>query len=272
MFYLLFPNIIYLLSSFFNYSNTQKINQVSHEVHYMGFSNLETTTDYVDLNEIFIKVDSNLVRKFYDIQNEFGRPLKIVWGFRDQKTNRKIGGAKNSAHLYGKALDIVLDSASKEDIKRLIRISSNLGILGIGVYRDSRTIHIDIDEKKGRRAWGSDYSSSSIPKWASVEVKEHLNKSDTLFNSYLSVVMKTDFENFKTEKNLKTNTEITKKMATEDISPKNISDTAVYHIMKKGDTIYSLAKNNNTTVSNICELNRISNTGRIRIGLKIRIK
>ena len=36
--------------------------------------------------------------------------------------------------------------------------------------------YIDIDEKKGRRVWGSSYGSNSIPKWAYNEINAHLHK------------------------------------------------------------------------------------------------
>ena len=47
---------------------------------------------------------------------------------------------------------------------------------------------------------------------------------------------------------------------------------AVYHIVKKGDTLSAIAKNYNTTVTNILALNNIKNANMIVIGQKIRVK
>lgn len=121
-------------------------------------------------------VDPKLVSIFKKIENEFGSPLQIKFGYRDPKQNISAGGASKSAHLTGKALDIKFDSPNREGIKRLISLASKHGVLGIGVYRDAEDIHIDIDETKGRRAWGPSYSSDSIPTWAKAEIDQHLKK------------------------------------------------------------------------------------------------
>ncbi len=47
--------------------------------------------------------------------------------------------------------------------------------------------------------------------------------------------------------------------------------TSKYHIVKKGDTIYSLAKNNNLSVEELCRLNKISKSYRITIGQKLKL-
>jgi hypothetical protein len=37
----------------------------------------------------------------------FAGPLRITSGYRNLRTNREVGGAKHSAHLYGRAADII---------------------------------------------------------------------------------------------------------------------------------------------------------------------
>jgi murein DD-endopeptidase MepM/ murein hydrolase activator NlpD len=46
----------------------------------------------------------------------------------------------------------------------------------------------------------------------------------------------------------------------------------VYHTIKKGDTLYSLARKNGTTVQSICKLNHITPSTKLKIGKKLRIK
>jgi uncharacterized protein YcbK (DUF882 family) len=124
----------------------------------------------------FDRVDKKLVDIFNKIQSEYGKSLKIKSTKRDKKTNTAAGGANNSAHLRGKAIDIIFDSPDREGIKKLITLATKYGILGIGVYEDAQDLHIDIDETLGRRAWGSNYHNSSIPSWAKKEISQHLNK------------------------------------------------------------------------------------------------
>lgn len=236
------------------------------EVHFMGFQKIEhDVVKFDNINsEIFNKVDTNLVKIFYNIQSEFGKPINISYGFRDPVTNRKVGGARNSAHIYGLALDLTLDEPSREDIKRLITLATKWNVLGIGVYRDAQILHIDIDEKKGRRAWGSTYSSNSIPSWASKEVNLHLHKNDTLNSKIKEVAV---IPQFKSVKTLKVDTISKKQLVTKAPNVK----TSKYHIVKKGDTIYSLAKNNNLSVEELCRLNKISKSYRITIGQKLKL-
>jgi len=45
-----------------------------------------------------------------------------------------------------------------------------------------------------------------------------------------------------------------------------------YHIIKKGDTLYSIAKANGTTLQQICDWNGIKDPDKIFLGQKIRVK
>jgi uncharacterized protein YcbK (DUF882 family) len=122
----------------------------------------------------FDGIDKKLVDIFNKIQSEYGKPLKIKSTKRDKKTNKSSGGARNSAHLRGKAIDIKFDSPDREGIKKLITLATKYGILGIGVYRDAEDLHLDIDETLGKRAWGPDYTINSVPSWAKKEILQHL--------------------------------------------------------------------------------------------------
>ena len=46
----------------------------------------------------------------------------------------------------------------------------------------------------------------------------------------------------------------------------------VYYVVKKGDTLSSIAVEHNTTVSILCKINNISKNAKLRVGQKIRVK
>ena len=54
--------------------------------------------------------------------------------------------------------------------------------------------------------------------------------------------------------------------------PKPAKDTKEYHIVRKGDTLWGLARKYKTTVKQLAEWNNIKNINLIRIGQKLRVK
>jgi murein DD-endopeptidase MepM/ murein hydrolase activator NlpD len=50
------------------------------------------------------------------------------------------------------------------------------------------------------------------------------------------------------------------------------SAKAKYYTVKKGDTLYSIARRNGTSINAICKMNRIKQTSTLRLGQRIRIK
>lgn len=53
-----------------------------------------------------ILIDTELVEILQSIRDAFGKPITINSAYRNATYNKKIGGAKNSQHVYGKAADI----------------------------------------------------------------------------------------------------------------------------------------------------------------------
>ncbi|WP_269929942.1 D-Ala-D-Ala carboxypeptidase family metallohydrolase [Aminobacter sp. HY435] len=108
-----------------------------------------------------------------DLQTAWGRSLPIVSGFRGAARNKKAGGAKKSQHKHGNAVDIDVSDLSKAERVNLIRMASEKGFTGIGVYATS--LHLD---KGGRRAWGPSYGKESLPGWAKAAIGEHMGRQD----------------------------------------------------------------------------------------------
>lgn len=90
------------------------------------------------------------------IQDNFGHdiPFKLLSGYRSRKTNEMLrrnssGVARESFHLYGKALDITHQELRVGEMAEFAR-DARMG--GVGVYSQSHFIHIDSDRV---RTWGS---------------------------------------------------------------------------------------------------------------------
>lgn len=95
------------------------------------------------------------------LETSWGRPLKVTSGYRDPEHNARVGGAKNSQHIHGKAFDVDVSDLSREERVNLITQARAAGFRGIGVYENS--LHFDVG---GDRAWGPSYGRESLPAWA----------------------------------------------------------------------------------------------------------
>jgi hypothetical protein len=54
------------------------------------------------------------------LREHFGKPIKIISGFRSPELNRQVGGAPTSQHLRGEAADIEIPGVDNADIWRYI--------------------------------------------------------------------------------------------------------------------------------------------------------
>lgn len=53
------------------------------------------------------------------------RPINVSSGFRCKELNAKVGGSKNSQHLKGQAVDILVDGMKPKDLAKFI-LNTNL--------------------------------------------------------------------------------------------------------------------------------------------------
>ncbi|MCB0975364.1 MAG: DUF882 domain-containing protein [Actinobacteria bacterium] len=53
-----------------------------------------------------IRVERDLILKLEALREASGGPITIISGYRDPAYNQLVGGAKNSQHMYGRAVDI----------------------------------------------------------------------------------------------------------------------------------------------------------------------
>lgn len=79
---------------------------------------------------------------------KLGKPFIITSGYRPPVINRAVGGAANSQHLYGAAIDFYVPGLSNRQLANFF--SSWDG--GLGIYpNQGNIIHVDIHTK---RRWG----------------------------------------------------------------------------------------------------------------------
>ena len=94
------------------------------------------------------KIDTRLLDLLYALKKKLNarEPFQVISGYRSPKTNamlarRSSGVAKNSQHLYGKAVDIRLPECSLDCLHRAA-VSLKAG--GVGYYPKSNFVHVDV--------------------------------------------------------------------------------------------------------------------------------
>ena len=83
-------------------------------------------------------IDIELIGYVQVIRNYFNKPVTINSGYRCQKHNKNVGGAKNSRHTQGMATDIVVKGVNPI---KVAQFAETIGIRGIGLY--DTFVHID---------------------------------------------------------------------------------------------------------------------------------
>ena len=90
--------------------------------------------------------EPELIRMLQATRDLYGKPIRITSGCRCIKHNRNVRGTANSAHIYGKAVDIATPTGA--DRYLLIKALLASGFDRIGINFKSRFIHADIDDSK----------------------------------------------------------------------------------------------------------------------------
>lgn len=90
-----------------------------------------------------VQVNPKLIELLEQLRyNIGGYPLTINSGYRCPTHNKNVGGVSNSQHVLGNAADVARPSAlTMGEFKWYVE---QLPFDGIGVYRDSDFIHMDV--------------------------------------------------------------------------------------------------------------------------------
>jgi hypothetical protein len=95
------------------------------------------------------KIVENIVRTAYELEevrSHFGnKPIKVNSWYRDDNANKEAGGEKNSRHLYGDAVDIVISGINPKIVYAQLD-KNHYG--GLGEYKSFD--HIDWRGYKAR--------------------------------------------------------------------------------------------------------------------------
>ena len=88
-------------------------------------------------DEIFI--DTDLIKnQLQNIRNHFAKPINIVSAYRTSTYNKKIGGATNSYHVKGQAIDFNITGITPNEIAKFCE-KMNLN----GIIQYNNFVHID---------------------------------------------------------------------------------------------------------------------------------
>jgi len=94
-------------------------------------------------------VQPALATGLQEIRDKIGKPLTISSGFRCKTHNRAIGGAENSQHCLGTAVDLLCpDDWTPAQLAGLAETIPVFEQGGIGIYKS--WVHLDIRQERAR--------------------------------------------------------------------------------------------------------------------------
>ena len=101
-----------------------------------------------------IMVDEGLPVLLQCLREHFGKPITITSGYRTAEHNAKVGGAKSSQHLLGRAADIQVQGVSVEDVaayaESLMPTWGGVGRYPVKAGRTKGWVHVDTRPNKSR--------------------------------------------------------------------------------------------------------------------------
>jgi len=92
------------------------------------------------------------------IRDKYGYPIKITSGYRGPKLNQKVGGAKNSDHMFGAAADFKATHGTNKELFDLVmkmiknkEIKCRQLIWEYGTKSNPNWLHISINHSKNKQ-------------------------------------------------------------------------------------------------------------------------
>ncbi len=90
-----------------------------------------------------------LIARLQTLRERYGKPMSITSGARCKKHNKAVGGAANSQHTLGTAVDIAC--TNDRDRYRLVQLAFELGWGGVAFTETF--VHLDIRPVESGAAW-----------------------------------------------------------------------------------------------------------------------
>lgn len=108
-------------------------------------------SEFIDLkhppsNEILGNI-TKLAKRLQQLRDKLGKAIKITSGYRDPEHNKNVGGAPQSYHMKGMAVDCVVQDMEPKDVYK--HLTDWQG--GIGLY----VAHLHLDIRPYRATWKS---------------------------------------------------------------------------------------------------------------------
>ena len=103
----------------------------------MGIINDIELTEYFSLREFEcpcckrVMLSPDLLARLNHLRMVINRPIYVNSGYRCKEENHKVGGANNSCHLIGMAVDIHVKDFL---LFNLLLFAQEIGFTGIGYY------------------------------------------------------------------------------------------------------------------------------------------
>lgn len=99
-------------------------------------------------------LEEDLLEKLQKVRDIYGKAITITSAYRCPEHNKNIGGAKNSSHVNGMAVDIQPKIVTLDELDELYDICYTI-FDNIGDGRNKGFIHVDVRPPKstGKRIW-----------------------------------------------------------------------------------------------------------------------
>lgn len=159
------PNFVQGESELRENSNYSTFGRGINDASYGGNSipNIRLGHENVDIENL----QPGTVSALRQTQSMFGAPLIINSGYRSPEYNRQVGGAPNSQHIKGKAVDIDTSYMNEEQKAKLLSSALASGFTSVGFY--PRFMHFDT--RPNAATWGG------APGWAQQVMSSQFNSN-----------------------------------------------------------------------------------------------
>lgn len=87
-----------------------------------------------------------LVSLLKKIERHYGKPVIVTSGYRSPEHNRRVRGARKSAHMDCAAADIQVPGVSRWELARFARSLPGRG--GVGTYCHTASVHVDVGAER----------------------------------------------------------------------------------------------------------------------------
>ncbi|CAB4159083.1 Peptidase M15A, C-terminal [uncultured Caudovirales phage] len=95
------------------------------------------------------QLDPSVADRLDRLQTNMPFPIEIRSGFRDPSRNAAVGGARNSEHTTGRAVDISLRGLDDEQRRLLVATATGPGMFNrVGAYSGNTGLHLDMRDQR----------------------------------------------------------------------------------------------------------------------------